>query len=637
MASTYATTPYRGVNTSLPAGYMQAATAPGRNIAAGIEQAGKAIGSGLGQAIANYRKNKEDDEAVTQMLETTIPGVMESSQLEIRAGNDDEEAAAFIKQAKKFENGEMKLSEKKSFAAALMLFREREQKQQSANEESQRFWYQQNQAKEDRDRRWKAEEDHRAWQKEQALWNTARLHGIDMAAAEDRKLAAEKRASDEAAAVAVLNYIPGGPVKGTKDVLVPNPAIPEYLKRQKEIQAEVDAAQAAVDKFSQAPASIPPAYRPIPEGGPSSAERNAALHWLRKNHDAVEGARRTMAAELPRNYPNAGMLYDLIQDDETKARHKDLYGNLSEVVNHPMKVPPGEAIRQFAPAPETQESQRMSAAHLDALGLFRDAQFRQQQLGEAPPEQITETRPTSRAMTNEETEARIRQHIEETMPNASSTAKLAAMRQLMSQEAPEIQTIKDEYGNEAVRFPQGYTPKQKQPPMSLQDQIRLAEYNDGQRALTVEGFTGKTRTAQQATDFAQEVRIAKEATNGIDQLLEMIDTPGKSLSLQERARASVIQNTLIGSLRLKIVGPGALSEKEIEVLKATIADPTKFFAFDSTIKASLEKMKQYLSDGIAIGAESLGLSRAGEQAQAQPQGEEAFTKRASNGVQYNRR
>lgn len=50
----------------LPPGYMEAATAPGRNLAAGIAQ----LGAGIGQAIQRYQTNKAENEAATQTFET---------------------------------------------------------------------------------------------------------------------------------------------------------------------------------------------------------------------------------------------------------------------------------------------------------------------------------------------------------------------------------------------------------------------------------------------------------------------------------------------------------------------------------------------------------------------------------------
>jgi len=67
-------TPYtgRGDPGPLPPGYMEAATAPGRNLAMGIA----AMGQGLGKAIEQYRTKKADTEAATQSWET-VSGLMQ--------------------------------------------------------------------------------------------------------------------------------------------------------------------------------------------------------------------------------------------------------------------------------------------------------------------------------------------------------------------------------------------------------------------------------------------------------------------------------------------------------------------------------------------------------------------------------
>lgn len=67
MATYGYSTPYTGQRQpTLPPGYMEAATAPGRNIAAGIQQ----FAAGLGQTIQRYQANKAETEAATQTFET---------------------------------------------------------------------------------------------------------------------------------------------------------------------------------------------------------------------------------------------------------------------------------------------------------------------------------------------------------------------------------------------------------------------------------------------------------------------------------------------------------------------------------------------------------------------------------------
>ena len=67
-------TPYtgRGDPGPLPPGYMEAATAPGRNLAMGIAS----MGQNIGKAIEQYRTKKADTEAATQSWET-VSGLMQ--------------------------------------------------------------------------------------------------------------------------------------------------------------------------------------------------------------------------------------------------------------------------------------------------------------------------------------------------------------------------------------------------------------------------------------------------------------------------------------------------------------------------------------------------------------------------------
>jgi hypothetical protein len=74
MATYGYSTPYtgRGDTGPLPPGFMEAATAPGRNLAMGIA----AMGQGLGRAIEQYRTKKAETEAATQSWET-VSGLMQ--------------------------------------------------------------------------------------------------------------------------------------------------------------------------------------------------------------------------------------------------------------------------------------------------------------------------------------------------------------------------------------------------------------------------------------------------------------------------------------------------------------------------------------------------------------------------------
>lgn len=69
MATYGYSTPYMGQRQpTLPPGYMEAATAPGRNIAAGIAQ----FGAGLGRAIEQYQKNKDENDYLNAKIEAGL-------------------------------------------------------------------------------------------------------------------------------------------------------------------------------------------------------------------------------------------------------------------------------------------------------------------------------------------------------------------------------------------------------------------------------------------------------------------------------------------------------------------------------------------------------------------------------------
>jgi hypothetical protein len=73
MANYSYSTPYTGQQVpTLPPGYMEAATAPGRNLAMGIAS----MGQNIGKAIEQYRTKKADTEAATQSWET-VSGMMQ--------------------------------------------------------------------------------------------------------------------------------------------------------------------------------------------------------------------------------------------------------------------------------------------------------------------------------------------------------------------------------------------------------------------------------------------------------------------------------------------------------------------------------------------------------------------------------
>jgi len=82
-------------------------------------------------------------------------------------------------------------------------------------------------------------------------------------------------------------------------------------------------------------------------------------------------------------------------------------------------------------------------------------------------------------------------------------------------------------------------------------------------------------------------------------------TPKKFLEL--KAKADTIVGFLKGSLRLPIVGPGALSEAEIKILENVAANPAEFFRLAGSTRAALKSMQSEVARNFSAKAEGYGL------------------------------
>jgi len=118
------------------------------------------------------------------------------------------------------------------------------------------------------------------------------------------------------------------------------------------------------------------------------------------------------------------------------------------------------------------------------------------------------------------------------------------------------------------------------------------------------GFANSNEGAKTVREMQGMVNSAK---GGIQELLNMTDKPGKSLSLQQRAKAETISQALVGALRLPITGPGAMSDQERAMLERLVANPTAIFSLDSNNRTRLKELQRHLDRGLVNAAKSNGL------------------------------
>ena len=71
-------------------------------------------------------------------------------------------------------------------------------------------------------------------------------------------------------------------------------------------------------------------------------------------------------------------------------------------------------------------------------------------------------------------------------------------------------------------------------------------------------------------------------------MLEISKSEGtEEVNIKLRGEAKALQQTLIGRLRVSLLGPGVMTEKDAERIIAAIPDPTAIFALDTAQEAAL--------------------------------------------------
>lgn len=102
------------------------------------------------------------------------------------------------------------------------------------------------------------------------------------------------------------------------------------------------------------------------------------------------------------------------------------------------------------------------------------------------------------------------------------------------------------------------------------------------------GMASTPEGGKAVRDMQASVGAVKEA---VGKLKEIVKTPYKSLSLEKRAEADTIRNSLVGALRVPITGPGAMNDGEREMLMKMIPDVTSFSTLDKQSLARLNSLE----------------------------------------------
>ena len=123
----------------------------------------------------------------------------------------------------------------------------------------------------------------------------------------------------------------------------------------------------------------------------------------------------------------------------------------------------------------------------------------------------------------------------------------------------------------------------------------------------------------QAKEFNDLYKEAEDASQLLSQVIDMVEhgLEGKkpswfALKFTDRDLIGAIKATITplkGKLRLPLIGPGAVSEYEQEILAEAIADPTKVFSLESANLKKLRTLKTIVDRSPKIHGDTLGLFR----------------------------
>lgn len=113
-------------------------------------------------------------------------------------------------------------------------------------------------------------------------------------------------------------------------------------------------------------------------------------------------------------------------------------------------------------------------------------------------------------------------------------------------------------------------------------------------------------TKEDRQEFLKTAVDVQKGVAGIDELIALSKKPFKSISLEDRARANTLVTTLQGALRQPLVGPGAVSDSERQMLKDAIRNPTAVFSYDPSNRVALETLKKIMNRSLKIEAQLRG-------------------------------
>ena len=573
MANYSYSTPYTGQQVpTLPPGYLEAATAPGRNLAMGIAS----MGQNIGKAIEQYRTKKADTETADQTRDTlagmvqqqlssdpaylAIQQYMDTGALPEGVTEQDiprytQKVMADREMLNKFSGVlgdkflDMSLAKKKAALgdAAMVLTQYRNDKSNEVRDAAAR----------------------------QALKiGKYQLEGI------------ESKLKQEEILRGAIQYGSNQPTTTTQ-----TEQVTDTIERQ----------------------PIPGEVIPAVQSTPSQAEATAARYYMGQYGQAAQDLQR-YGMDLNKQ---ASRIYT---SDQPQTSYPTVFPFPGRPVPR-MESPIDAAVRAEANLRQQSSLIDQSTAALQQSNIMSKSPALQtigprtlQPAQETPPiQQPPETRTrnvsTQVPISYEDQSKRLTQYL---LQQGAKPETLAMVPQILSMVGQRMPTRVEPVGNigSVVRFgdKEQFVPALK---ADIGDMLKV-------KGLTIDfpEFRGTAPTEAEAAKFRDQYSSVLESRKAISDLLDIAKMGTAMQQTPEiRTRANSLVSGLRGVERINIIGPGTITPEDFKLLNSVIPDPTAIFSLKKSNIQAFETMLQKSARAIESKAKGIGLEMIKPQAQ----------------------
>ena len=569
MATYGYSTPYtgRGDAGPLPPGYMEAATAPGRNLAMGIA----AMGQGLGKAIEQYRTKKAETEAADQSRETLV-GLYQQ-----QLASDPK----YIAIQQYTETGQLPqgVTEQDIPRYTQQVQADREMLNKFSNVLGEKFV------------------DMSLAKKKAALGDAVMVLNQYRT---DQQNQLRDQATRQQLALSAFQLEEAANKRKQQGILT------EAIRYGLEQPTTTTQMQQVTDTIEFPP--MPGVSTPAVQATPSQAEATAARYFMGRYGQAAQDLAR-YGTDLGRQANTLNVSQIPRFTGPISLGQEDPEAYLSQQFESPIQA----AARAESNTRLKQQQLAESQAAIQQAGIMsrspalqtiapRMLQPEQQaQPIQQPSQTITRNVSTQVPISYEDQSKRLTQYL---IQQGATPETIAMVPQILERVGQRRPTTIEQVGGigSVVRFgdKEQFVPAKE---ANLENILKV-------RGLTVDfpEFKGTAPTEAEAAKFRDQYSNVLESRQAIADLLEIAKMGTAMQQTPEvRAKANSLASGLRGVERINIIGPGTITPEDFKLLESVIPNPTAIFSLKKSNIQAFETMLQKSARAIESKAKAIGL------------------------------